>query len=47
MTMFGTVALVCANNVAAHSLAGYKSLHVAFRKCRFCLATINDMITKV
>lgn len=47
MLLFGTLAVVCADNLAAHSLAGYKSLHSAFRRCRFCMATAEDMRTKV
>jgi hypothetical protein len=47
MTLFGALAVVCADNLAAHLLAGYKSLHRAFRRCRFCMATKDDMTAKV
>ena len=43
----GTVLLVSADNLAAHYLGGYKSLSSAFRRCRFCLAVVDDMKTKV
>ena len=35
------------DNIAAHSLAGYESLHPAFRKCQFCKAIEQDTKEKV
>jgi hypothetical protein len=32
-TLFVTLVAVSADNLAAHLIGGYKSLHVAFRKC--------------
>lgn len=43
----GTVLLVSADNLAAHYLGGYMSLSSAFRRCRFCLAVVDDTKTKV
>ena len=41
----GTLALVCADNPAAHLLGGFKSLTSALRRCRVCLATNDDVAT--
>lgn len=35
-----------ADNLAAHYLGGFKALSSAFRKCRHCLSTEDDMGTK-
>lgn len=43
----GTVTIVPADNLASHYLGGYKSLSSALRKCRHCMATADDMFTKV
>ena len=43
----GTLALVCANNPAAHLLGGFKSLTSALCRCRVCLATNDDVQAKV
>ena len=45
--MRGTLLLVSADNLASHVVGGYKALHAALRKCRYCLATGDDMKTKV
>lgn len=47
MTLRGTVTLVSADNLAAQAIGGYKALHSAFRKCRYCMAVDADMQTKV
>ena len=39
--------MVPADNPASDLLGGYKSLHSAFRKCRHCLATNEDIQIKV
>ena len=36
-----------ADNPASHMLGGYKNLSSAFRKCRHCLATEEDLQTVV
>ena len=43
----GTLTLVPADNLASHYLGGYKSLSSALRKCRHCMATADDMNSKV
>ena len=43
----GTLALVCADNPAAHLLGGFKSLTSALCRCRVCLATNDDVQAKV
>ncbi len=45
--MKGTVILVPGDNLASQYLGGYKSLASALRKCRHCMATSEDMQTKV
>ena len=45
--MRGTLSLVLADNSASHLLGGFKSLSSALRKCRQCLATDEDVQTKV
>ena len=42
-----TITIVPADNLASHYLGGYKSLSSALRKCRHCMATAEDMSTKV
>ena len=43
----GTLVNVSADNPAACVLGGFKQLHSAFRKCRFCMATDEDVQSKV
>lgn len=43
----GTIALVPGDNLASQFLGGYKALNAALRKCRHCMATVEDMKTKV
>lgn len=47
MALRGTVTLVSADNLAAQAIGGYKALHSAFRKCRYCMAVDADMQVKV
>ena len=47
MTLRGTVTLVSADNLAAQAIGGYKALHSAFRKCRYCMAVDADIQIKV
>lgn len=43
----GTLTAVCADNLASHKIGGFKKgFSKGFRKCRFCLATENDIQTK-
>ena len=39
--------LVCADNPAANLMGGFKSLTSAYRRCRVCLATNDDVQKKV
>lgn len=43
----GTIALVPGDNLASQFLGGYKALNAALRKCRHCMATVEDMNSKV
>ena len=43
----GTLMNVLADNPAACSLGGFEQLHSAFWKCRCCMATEDDIQTKV
>lgn len=43
----GTISIVPADSLASHYLGRYKSLSSALRKCRHCMATADDMSTKV
>ena len=40
----GTLTMVAGDS---HYLGGYKSLSSALRKCRYCMATADDMAVKV
>ena len=46
-TFRGTITVVSADNLAAWDLGGYISLASAIRKCRFCMAVADDMVSKV
>ena len=43
----GTLVNVSADNPAACEIGGFKQLHSAFRKCRYCMAVDADMQIKV
>ncbi len=43
----GTLVLVCADNPAAYLLGGFKSLTSALHQCRVCLATNDNVQSKV
>ena len=43
----GTVTVVSADNLASQLVGGYKALNSAFRKCRYCMATDEEMQEKV
>ena len=47
MRFQGTITVVSADNLSAQMLGGYKALHSAFRKCRYCMATDETMQEKV
>ena len=44
---FGTIATVCGDNPGSAAVAGFKESSSAFRCCRQCLATKEQMTTKV
>ena len=46
-TIFGTLVCVSADNLASQLIGGYKQLASATRKCRFCMATKQDVQEKV
>ena len=43
----GTVTVVSADNLAAWFLGGFKALQSAFRKCQYCMVTMEEMQTQV
>ena len=43
----GTLVNVSADNPAACLIGGFKQLHSAYRKCRYCMAVDDDLQTKV
>lgn len=43
----GSVSVCSADNPASYELGGFKNLTGALRKCRFCLATKEDMNSMV
>ena len=43
----GTLSMVSGDNLASHYLGGFKAPSGALCKCRHCMATANDMQTKV
>ena len=43
----GTLTIVPGDNLASQCLGGYKSLAIALRKCRHCMAVDDDMQTEV
>lgn len=48
MRIYGTVLVLLADTLAAHQLGGFKvGVGLSLRKCRQCMATFNDMQTKV
>jgi len=48
MTSFrGTLTTFSADNLAAWSIGGFKALASAFRRCQFCMVTMDDMQEKV
>lgn len=48
MKFFGTVLAVLADTLGAHDLGGFKSgVGWALRKCRHCMATGEDIQSKV
>ena len=44
---FGTIATVCGDNPGSAAVAGFKESSSAFQCCRQCLATKEQMTTKV
>lgn len=46
-TFHGTLTVVSADNLASWGIGGYKALASAHRKCRFCMATSEDIHSKV
>lgn len=48
ITLHGAVLVLLADTLAAHDLGGFKvGVGFALRKCRMCLATDNDIQSKV
>lgn len=44
---YGTIALASADNLASQQLGGYKQLASAYRRCRYCMATRDNMDKQV
>ena len=45
--LYGTVAAIAADNLASNALGGFKEGSTAHRGCRQCMATPDDISTKV
>ena len=45
--MYGTVAATSADNLGNCALGGFKEGSTAFRGCRQCMATVDEMKTQV
>ena len=43
----GALTVVSADNLASQLIGGYKALNSAFRKCRYCMATEEQIQNKV
>ncbi len=43
----GSLTLVSGDNLGSNFIGGYKQLSSALRKCRFCMATAEEMKEKV
>ena len=46
-TIYGTLTFVLADNLASQMIGGYKQLASAIRKCRYCMATDDEVQTIV
>lgn len=46
-TVYGTIAFICADNLGANALGGFKEGSFAHRGCRHCMITSSDMPTTV
>lgn len=44
---YGTIAVITADNLAANLLGGFKEGSTAYRGCRQCTATLEDLKTRV
>ena len=47
MSFRGTLTVLSADNLAAWAIGGFKALGSAFRRCQYCMVTMDDMQTKV
>ena len=47
VSFHGTLTVISADNLAAWSLGGFKALASAFRKCQYCMVTMEEMQTQV
>ena len=43
----GTLTVVTADNLASQLIGGHQALNSAFGKCRYCIATVEQMQSKV
>lgn len=43
--MYGTIASIAADNLGANALGGFKEGSFAYRGCRHCMITSDDMST--
>ena len=46
-TVYGTLIAVSGDNIGSQLLGGFKQLASAMRQCRWCMATKDDVNTKV
>ena len=45
--LYGTISLISGDNLGSNLLGGFKAPSGAYRKCRNCMATAEDMKSKV
>ena len=43
----GSLAVMVADNLASHSISGFKETFSCFRSCRFCVVTESEMCTSI
>lgn len=46
-TVYGTLLIVSGDNLGSQLIGGFKQLASALRKCRFCMATEEDVSKEV
>ena len=47
VTLRGALTVASGDNLASQLIGGFKALNSALRRCRYCMATNDDVQTKV